>query len=402
MTMSHRSGEPSATAARACPGCLARTWLLERLSAHIDVQRARAAELLTLDDHALISAVAGRHAPEVRDALADFDPDRALRRCAAAGLTPLCRCDPRYPAHLATLPAPPAVLHLVGTTSADGREAVGRLAAFTGAPTVAIVGARRASPYTLESAAMLASGVAAAGVTVISGLAAGVDAAAHAGALESAGATIAILACAPERSYPSATRVLHRRIAAEGILVSELGPGVRPRRWMFPARNRIIAALAAVTVVVAARRGSGALLTAACARELGRELGAVPGPVLAPLSWGPHRVLRDGARLIAEPEDILAALAQAGSDAPSGSPGPLCPPAPSPPGPLCPPAPSGPSKRLLDALADGLSPSQAFGAAGLGTAAGLAELAELELSGRVRRGPGGAVIVRAVDARRRV
>ena len=390
----------------ACASCLARAWLLERLAGHLEVKRGSTAMLLALDDESLVEALAGQEARSVRHAFAAFDADAARRRHAASRVATLCRCDPDYPPALGALPTPPAVLHfalpapesaaldraaldpaaLDGTAALDAAVAARRwLGALGVAPVAAIVGARRASPYALEAARSLARGVSEAGVTVVSGMAQGVDAAAHEGALGARASTVAVLACAPERAYPRTVRGLHRRLVAEGLVISELGPGVRPRRWMFPARNRIIAALAGITVVVAAARGSGALLTAACARELGRRLGAVPGPIFAPLAFGPHQLLRDGARLVTEHGDILAALGvpadsaersaakRAGVQARAGLPIAL--------------------RRLLEELANGNPPVAAFAAAGFGTADGLAALAELELAGRVRRGPGGSVTV---------
>ncbi len=175
-------------------------------------------------------------------------------------------------------------------------------------PAVAIVGARRPSPYGVDVAAALARGLAAAGVTVISGLANGIDEAAHRGALDAGGLTLAVLGAAPEQPYPRRARRLHERIRARGAVVSELPPGTPVRRWMFPARNRLIAALATVTIVVEARRGSGALLTAERARELGRGVAALPGRVTSPLARGPHELLRQGAELVERPEDVLELL----------------------------------------------------------------------------------------------
>ncbi|MGH2856823.1 MAG: DNA-processing protein DprA [Solirubrobacteraceae bacterium] len=354
----------------ACQDCLRRTWLLERLAGHLDTARGRIGALLALGDGDLIAAVAGGDGVAARaglEAVVGEDVTRALRE---AGVEAICRCDARYPTALRSLgAAAPAVLHV-----ADGLE---RFLELSAAEPAAIVGARRASPYALETARSLARGAGVAGVPVVSGLALGVDAAAHQGALDAGAGTIAVLPCAPERSYPAANRMLHRRILARGACVSELGPGISPRRWMFPARNRIIAALASVTVVVAARRRSGALVTARWAAELGRVVGAVPGQVTAPLSFGPHELLRKGAALISGPDDLVA-IARPGAS-------PRAPP-------RLPPLPSE-LQALLDELADGHRPALAFARAGLGPQAGLAALAELEMSGRVRRGVGGGVTV---------
>ncbi|MFZ0090657.1 MAG: DNA-processing protein DprA [Solirubrobacteraceae bacterium] len=356
------------TAPRACAACLRRSWLLARLSGHLDVVRSRTRALLELEDRDLIDAVAvaAGAAGEIRGEWGRFDSHAYHAGCATAGVTPVCRCDPAYPRALSSLAAGPAVLHVAG--------GFGRFRALAEQEPVALVGARAASPYGLECARSLGRGLASAGVTVISGMALGIDSAAHEGALHSGGPTLAVLAAAPERAYPTVRRPLHRRILAAGAVVSELGPGVAVRRWMFPARNRIIAALSRMTVVVAARRGSGAMITAADALSLGRLVGAVPGPVSAPLSWGPHELLRTGARLVAEPADVLVALFGADARRPaaarrrSAAPG---------------------LQPLLNAIADGYDPPQAFAQAGIDIAAGLAALAALELEGYIRREPGG-------------
>jgi DNA processing protein len=357
------------TAARACPECLRRAWLLVRLAAHLDVERGRISELLDRGDEDLIEAVAGAGAAEVRAEWASFDAEPYRERCEAAQVETLCRCDPAYPSRLWALEGEPAVLHVAG-----GLE---RFLELAGEDSVAIVGARRASPYAMENARSLARGLAGS-LTVVSGMASGVDTAAHEGALQGRGATIAVLACSPERPYPPSARRLHREIIAAGAVVSELGPGVPARRWMFPARNRIIAALADMTVVVAARQGSGALLTASEARKLERKVGAVPGQVTAPLSFGPHVLLRYGAYLVAEPLDVLAAVYDS------------C----LPPRPPEPDRPRDPSLvPLFEALADGYELPTAFAEAGLDAEAGLAALAALEISGYVRRQTGGRYCV---------
>jgi DNA processing protein len=355
--------------ARACPECLRRAWLLVRVAGHLDVERGRVSELLDRGDEDLIEAVAGNGAAEVRAEWASFDAGLYRERCETAQVETLCRCDPAYPSKLWALQGEPAVLHVAG-----GLE---RFLELARRGSVAIVGARRASPYAMENARSLARGLAGS-VTVLSGMASGVDSAAHDGALHGRGATIAVLASSPERPYPPSARRLHREIVAAGAVVSELGPGVPARRWMFPARNRIIAALADMTVVVAARPGSGALLTASEARKLKRKVGAVPGQVTAPLSFGPHLLLRSGAHLVAEPLDVLNAIYD-------GSP------------PQRPPGadrPRDPSLvPLFEALADGYEVPTAFAEAGLDAEAGLAALAALEIGGYVRRQTGGRYCV---------
>jgi DNA processing protein len=350
--------------ARACPDCLRRAWLLVRLAGHLDVQRERRPHLLDGADEELIEAVGGSHVTEIRAEWVRFDADAYRERCDAAAVETLCRCDAAYPAKLWDLDGEPAVLHVAG-----GME---RFLELVARDSVAIVGARRASPYALENARSLARGVAAQ-LAVVSGMASGVDTAAHEGALSARGATIAVLASSPERPYPPSGRRLHQEILGAGAVVSELGPGVPARRWMFPARNRIIAALADMTVVVAARVGSGAMLTIAEAEMLGRRLGGVPGQVTAPLSWGPHRVVKLGGELVRGPEDVLMALDH---DAP-------------PPVSAWGRVDDPQLATLLDALADGYEPPQAFAEAGLDAEHGLAALAALEMNGCVRRQAGG-------------
>jgi DNA processing protein len=354
----------SVNAPRACPDCLRRAWLLVRLAGHLDMQRGDVAGLLERVDEDLIEAVGGSLAGDVQAEWERFDTCAYRERCDAVGVQTLCRCDPAYPARLRDLDAAPAVLHVAGR--------VERFLELVARDSVAIVGARRASPYAMENARALARGVADR-LTVISGMASGVDTAAHEGALQGRGATIAVLGSSPERPYPPSGRRLHRDILVAGAAVSELGPGVPARRWMFPARNRIIAALADMTVVVAARKGSGAMLTIAEAEALGRELGGVPGQVTAPLSWGPHIVVKRGGRLVSGPDDLLVAFGLDGV----------------PPGSARERIDDPQLAGLLDALADGYEPSDAFAQAGLDAERGLVALAALEMSGCVRRRAGG-------------
>lgn len=349
----------------ACVECLARAWLLARLAAHLDVVRHRVPAVLDLGDDDLIHEVAGADKAAVRAELAAFDAPAYADACVAAGLELICRCHAAYPAPLLDLSAEPAVLHIAGG-AAKFIELVGR-------HPVAIVGARRASPYALESARALAHGVSAGHHAVVSGMAAGVDSAAHEGALSAWGGTIAVLPAAPQRPYPVSALGLHRRILTGGAAVSELGPDVPVRRWMFPARNRIVAGLSAMTVVVAARKGSGALTTARMARALQRPLGAVPGQVTSPLAWGPHQLIREGARLVAGPGDVGLPDWNPQQAIPKGL------------------------RRLFDALADGLEPGEAFAEAELDVQQGLAQLAELELAGHIHRRAGGQYSLRAWD-----
>ncbi|HEY4829758.1 MAG TPA: DNA-processing protein DprA, partial [Solirubrobacteraceae bacterium] len=290
--------------AGACNRCLARTWLLSRLAGHIDRVRGQVERVLELDDEKLLSAMGGREREHVGRQLEALDLDAVRSRSDAAGLETMCACDPMYPLALRRLTAPPAVLHVAG--------GLNRLLEFVAGELVAIVGSRRASPYGLDVSRSLGRGLAVTGITVVSGMAAGVDSAAHAGALEAGGPTIAVLPGPAHRPYPAGKRALHRRIVAGGLAVSELGPGTSVRRWMFLARNRIIAALAAMTVVVEAREHSGSLVTARVAQELWRPVGAVPGRVTTPQAAGSNALLATGACLVRGTQDVLDHLYGAG------------------------------------------------------------------------------------------
>lgn len=207
-------------------------------------------------------------------------------------------CDaPGFPARLRKIHDPPAGLFIRG--AAD-------LSVFD-APCVAVVGARACSAYGAAVAAELARGLARAGVVVVSGLARGVDGAAHRGALDT-GTTVAVLGCGVDRDYPRAHRMLAATIAERGLIVSEYPPGVEPAPWRFPARNRIVAGLCDATIVVEARERSGALITADLALDEGREVLAVPGEITSLLSKGTNHLLRLGAVPVTCLGDVLAVL----------------------------------------------------------------------------------------------
>ena len=211
----------------------------------------------------------------------------------------ICGCRAGYPAQLLDLgERAPAVLFGLGERSA--------LEGLDPDATVTIVGSRRATPYGLDVARSLARMLAGAGITIVSGMAFGIDAAAHEGALDGEGRTLAVLAGGPDVPYPASKRALHRRILATGgAVVAERAPGTRPEKWGFPARNRIMAALAGMTVVVEAAEPSGSLITAREAIDLHRNVGAVPGPITARVSAGTHGLIRDGAALIRDAQDVL-------------------------------------------------------------------------------------------------
>lgn len=184
------------------------------------------------------------------------------------------------------------------------------------AKTVAIVGARVCSGYGAQVARTFARELAANDITVVSGLARGIDGEAHRGALDAHGRTVAVLGCGIDRDYPTAHAELARRIAETGGIVSEYEPGTEPAPWRFPARNRIIAGLADVVIIVEARNRSGALITVDLAMEIGRPIYAVPGEITSLLSEGTNDLLRQGwATAVTSALDILQALGIEGASA---------------------------------------------------------------------------------------
>jgi DNA processing protein len=260
---------------------------------------ARSPELLRLSNQDLAALAAPNVAEQVL-ARVEAVPERRLEEeLEAAECWACCRHDELFPAGLGDADdAPWALL---------GRGDPMLLAELQPSGAVTVVGARRASSYGREVARGLGRELATAGLLVVSGLAFGVDSCAHRGALE-AGRTVAVLGCGPDLVYPAAHRSLWRQIGNNGLVLSELPPGTGAWRWSFPARNRIMAALAGMTVVVEAAERSGSLITADLAADLGRDLGAVPGPVGSRLSAGPHNLLAGGACLVRDAQDVLDAM----------------------------------------------------------------------------------------------
>jgi DNA processing protein len=208
----------------------------------------------------------------------------------------LDRESSEYPTELLDLAHPPGPLYAIGNIDALGR------------PRVSIVGTRTSTAYGERIARSLTRTLVRAGVSIVSGMARGIDAAAHRTALEEGGRTVAVLGTGVDVPYPVGHRPLHRMIGERGLVVSENEPGATAQKGSFPKRNRIIAALSPVTIVVEAGFKSGALNTASQALELGRTIAAVPGPIDSPQSAGSNQLLRDGAVMIAAPEDVLALL----------------------------------------------------------------------------------------------
>jgi DNA processing protein len=242
------------------------------------------------------------------DALARAARDEAaqlLDRAAAAGIDAVAWNDPRYPALLWTIRDPPAVLWTRGVVGALNR------------PGVAIVGSRAATPYALEVAARLAAELAGRGIVVVSGLARGVDGAAHRSVVNAGGATVAVLGSGPDVIYPREHAELAASLCNDGVLVSELGPGAAPLPEHFPQRNRLISGISLAVVVVEASDKSGSLITARCALEQGREVMAVPGSVFGGRNRGSHALLKDGAKVVESADDILEELGAGRCQAPS-------------------------------------------------------------------------------------
>jgi DNA processing protein len=305
-----------------------------------------------------LEADPGRRTAAVTDARAAAG--RALDAANAGGMLVLAAGREGYPPLLSTIPDPPIVLWLAGR------------AHVLDLPSVALVGSRHASPNGLAIARMLARDLTRAGVVVVSGLAQGVDSAAHEGALEAGGPTIAVLGCGPDVVYPRQNRTLAARIRDVGCLLSEFPPGTPPLPRHFPLRNRIISGLSLAVVVIEAAERSGSLITARLALEQGRDVLAVPGGVVSGCHRGCHALIKDGAGLVESAEDVLAEIGwspkQSGRAEPRHG--------------IAAVMPRG-EPIAVDALALRIAkPVNEL----------LAELSELELAGRVARMPGGVFV----------
>ncbi|MEX2457935.1 MAG: DNA-processing protein DprA [Actinomycetota bacterium] len=305
----------------------------------------------------------------IRSGTAGTDGDRAFLRAAdpagldaavdAAGARFVAVGDPEYPPGLSDLADPPLGLFLRGRPLEPLR------------PAVAIVGARNCTAYGAEVAAAIGRGLATAGVIVVSGGARGIDGAAHRGALD-AGWTVAVLGSGIDVAYPAGNRALLARVRETGTIVSEYAPGVPAEPFRFPARNRIVAAMARATVVVEGAAGSGSTITVDHAHDCGREVLAVPGPVTSPLSWVPNDLIRAGAPLARDAEDVLAELGLGTGGAMAASPE-------LPPG----------LARVLAALAGPPEAPEAVAArSGAPMSEVLTALLDLEIRGLVRRAGG--------------
>lgn len=289
---------------QACPDCLRRARLLAHLAPYIEKISSRAPgsrspELLRLSNEDLVAAAAPKVAAQILTQVEATPESRLAADLVAAQCWACCRHDQRFPAGLRDAPDAPWAL--------IGRGDPALLDRLEPEAAVTVVGARRASTYGREIARELGRELTAAGLLVISGLAFGIDACAHRGAL-AVGTTVAVLGCGADVPYPASHSSLWRRICEGGLVLSELPPGTGAWRWCFPARNRIMAALAGMTIVVEAAQRSGSLITADLAADLGRDLGAVPGPVNSRASAGTNDLLAGGACLVRDAQDVLDAM----------------------------------------------------------------------------------------------
>ena len=220
--------------------------------------------------------------------------ERILEQCDKASLRVMTLQDADYPERLKNIHVPPSVLYIKGRLPTIDEEAA-----------LAIVGMRNPTPYGLQVAGRLSYGLARAGMLIVSGLAAGIDAAAHAGAIRAGMPTVAIMGCGADIAYPYSNRALYEDIATVGAIISEYPPGTSPIGSHFPVRNRIISGMSLGTLVVEATERSGALITVRHALDQGRDVFAVPGNIDVPESVGCNRLLREGAQIVTEPGDIL-------------------------------------------------------------------------------------------------
>ena len=308
------------------------------------------------DPYTTVASSAGGAAVVRRARTLEPTVARQLALLEADGWIWRTSADPHFPAGVTALSDPPLGLLLRGSLPEQ--------------PAVAVVGSRRATPYGLQVAGLLSRELAANRVTVVSGMARGIDGAAHRAAIEAGGSTVAVWGTGPDRVYPSEHQRLAKSIAAHGCVVTEYPPGTPPRPGNFPQRNRIVVGLVQAVVVVEAASRSGALITARLAADEGREVLAVPGSILSDVSVGPNALLRMGATPVLGVGDILAELGVAlSSESGTG----------------CPAA--GEGEPLLTAVPQGeaVAVDQLVETSGLPTATVLARLLDLELDGLLER-----------------
>jgi DNA processing protein len=357
----------------ACSSCLRRSWLLSVLSAALDHQfrdLERLTELLALSDEHLLGALGGRRKAELMAGYVSFE---ARDVPSVSGDQAVCCHRSYYPRSLRDDAGSPAMLNVEG--------GAGRLQELTAAPTVVILGSSHASDYGVETAKSLARGLAASGVTVASGLGDGIEVAAHAGALEVNGATVAVLPGGLDTGPPAKRRSLYQRVRHRGCGIAELPRGSEARRWGRVASQRILVGLAQLVIVVEARNHPGDLAGARIARTKGRPLAAIPGRVTSAASSGTNALLLNGAHLIRGPADALELLF--GFEAPLAT------------------ARAGPPAELeprlqttLESVGEGRDTPEKLTRDGGDCGEVLLALSELELMGMLARGDGGRYVPR--------
>ncbi|MHB8667066.1 MAG: DNA-processing protein DprA [Burkholderiales bacterium] len=270
-------------------------------------------QVLAAGRGALVRIVSGEIADRLLSNVDSAAVDAALEWAAAEDHAIVTLADADYPQSLLETPDPPALLYLQGRRGLLAR------------PGLAVVGSRNATPQGVSNAEQFARAFSGAGLTIVSGLALGIDAAAHRGGLDGAGSTIAVLGTGADIFYPQRNRALAERIAREGLMVSEFPLGTPPHGSNFPRRNRVISGLARGCLVVEAALASGSLITARLAAEQGREVFAIPGSIHSPHSKGCHALIKQGAKLVESAQDLLQELgvetpaAQPGSAAPASA-----------------------------------------------------------------------------------
>ncbi len=308
---------------------------------------------------ALVQIVSAEIASRIVSDLHSPAVDATLKWAAMHGHAVVTLADADYPRPLLEIPDPPALLYLHGR-----RELLAR-------PCLAIVGSRNATPQGASNAEQFARSFSAAGLTIVSGLALGIDAAAHRGGLDRAGSSIAVLGTGADVLYPQHNRALGERISREGLIVSEFALGTPPHGSNFPRRNRIIAGLARGCLVVEAALASGSLITARLAAEQGREVFAIPGSIHSPHSKGCHALIKQGAKLVESAQDLLQELGMGGFVSPPAS------------------ADSAPTGLLADLGYEPCDIDTLCARSGLTPEAVSAMLLQLELDGEIASLPGG-------------
>ncbi len=271
-------------------GPLSRQRLLDHFGSPQQILIASSGELQA------VQGIGPKLAHRIANAREEIDVNEQIRLASENDVEILLESSERYPPLLTEIHDPPGVLYARGELTSADRLAIG------------IVGTRHATRYGIDQATKLASNLAKAGVTIVSGMARGIDTAAHKAALAAGGRTIAVLASGVLKPYPPENTDLATQIAKQGCVMSEAAPTMPPMSGMFPQRNRIISGLSLGTIVVEAADRSGALITARHAWEQNREVFAVPGPVDSRVSNGPHRLIRDGAKLVMTVDDVLEEL----------------------------------------------------------------------------------------------